>query len=366
MIEAAHIAVVFNEPLIETGEGKKFISESGQITGFASRSEIAAASPMKLVDLSEVGVIEEREQVENALKNKGYRTSLFNINGDIQRLIKFIETEKPDLIFNLCESLKGEAIHEMHVAGIFELTGSHYTGAATLALGICLNKSLTKQILGANSIPTARHMICKDAETINLDDLALQFPMIVKPSHEDASIGIENSSVVKNIEMLRERISYIIRCFNQPALVEEFIEGRELNVAIIGNERPQVLPISEIDFSKLPPDYPKIVTYNAKWVEGSAEFIGTVGTCPAHIRADEEKRVKDVALKAYQIMEIRDYARVDIRLDKSGTPYVLEVNPNPDISNDSGFARSARTAGLMFEDMIAKIVETALERSRQS
>jgi D-alanine-D-alanine ligase len=366
MIASAHIAIVFNEPLIGTDGGKKFISENGQMTTLASNLEIVASAPTNLVDLSEVGVVEERKQVEKALQHKGYRTSLFNINGDIGRLIKFIESEKPDLIFNLCESLKGEAIHEMHVAGIYELTGSSYTGAATLSLGTCLNKVLAKQILSANGVLTARHMIYKNAEAVNLDDLCLRFPLIIKPSHEDASIGIENSSVVTTMEALRERIAYIVKYFNQAALVEEYIEGRELNVAIIGNEQPWVLPISEIDFSKLPADYPKIVTYNAKWVEGTAEFTGTIGTCPAKLGNGVERRVRDTALKAYQIMEIRDYARVDIRLDKSDTPYVLEVNPNPDISHDSGFARSARAAGMTFEDMVAKIVETALERSRLS
>jgi D-alanine-D-alanine ligase len=365
MLKLAHIAVVFNEPLVETDEGRKFISEGGQLTALASHSEILTSSPGGLVDLSEIGVIEEREQVEKALKRKGYRTSLFNINGDIKRLIRFIEDEKPDIVFNLCESLKGEAIHEMHVAGIYELTGVHYTGAATLALGVCLNKVLAKEILNAHNIPTAKHILYRNAEELNLDDLNLRFPLIVKPSHEDASIGIENSSIVNTPEALRERISYIVRSFNQPALVEEYIEGRELNIAIIGNESPWVLPISEIDFSKLPPDYPKIVTYNAKWIEGTAEFNGTVGTCPAKLLPEVEERVKNIALKAYKIMEIRDYARVDIRLDKSNTPYVLEVNPNPDISHDSGFARSARTAGMTFEDMITKIVETALERSRR-
>jgi D-alanine-D-alanine ligase len=126
-----------------------------------------------------------------------------------------------------------------------------------------------------------------------------------------------------------------------------------------------LLPISEIDFSGLPPAYPKIVTYNAKWVEGTAEYIGTVGICPAKLVPEVEQRVYEVALKSYQLMEIRDYARVDIRLNNLNTPYVLEVNPNPDISRDSGFARSARMAGMTFEDMIAKIVEIALDRSRR-
>jgi D-alanine-D-alanine ligase len=126
-----------------------------------------------------------------------------------------------------------------------------------------------------------------------------------------------------------------------------------------------VLPISEIDFTKLPSGYPKIVTYNAKWVKDSPEFDGTVGTCPAQLDPAVEQQVREIALRAYQLMEIRDYARVDLRLDASNMPYVLEVNPNPDISCDAGFARSARTAGMEFDDMIAKIVETALERSRR-
>lgn len=366
MREAPYIAIVFNELTFESEEGRKFISAGGQIGTMAGHSEIVSNVSRKIIDLSEVGVIEEREQVEKALQHKGYRTSLFNIDGDIKRLIKFIEDEKPDLIFNLCESLKGQAIHEMHVAGIYELMGAHYTGAAALALGTCLNKVRTKEILSIHGIPTARHTMYKSAEGVNLDDLSLRFPLIVKPSREDASIGIENSSVVQDIESLRQRIAFVVKTYNQPALVEEYIEGRELNIAIIGNDHPLVLPISEIDFSKLPSGYPKIVSYNAKWVEGTAEYVGTVGMCPARLPADVEHRVREIALRSYHLMEIRDYARVDIRLDASNQPFVLEVNPNPDISRDTGFARSARTAGWTFEEMIVKIVETALERSRQS
>jgi D-alanine-D-alanine ligase len=297
-------------------------SSSGSITSVVGN----------VIDLSEIGVLEERERMQEALQQKGYRTSLFNINGDIKRLIKFLEETKIDLVFNLCESLRGQAINEMHVAGIYELMNVPYTGAAPLALGTCLNKVRTKVILDAR---------------------------------EDASIGIENSSVVRDIESLRQRVAFVVKTYNQPALVEEYIEGRELNVAIIGNEQPTILPISEIDFSKLPPYYPKIVTYNAKWVEGTAEYVGTVGTCPAKLSLEVEQRIRDIARQAYKLMEIRDYARVDIRLDASNTPYVLEVNPNPDISRDTGFARSARAAGMTFEDMLVKIIETAFERMHQ-
>jgi D-alanine-D-alanine ligase len=365
MSKMPHIAVVFNEPTISTETGRKFMSAEGQVGALASHSEIVSTMPSHLVDMSEVGVIEEREQVEKALQHKGYHTSLFNIDGDIKRLINFIEVQKPDLIFNLCESLMGESLHEMHVAGIYELMNIAYTGAATLALGTCLNKVRTKEILRAHGIPTAQHIISANVEACHIDEAHLHFPFIVKPIHEDASIGIENSSVVYDIQSLQKQIAYILKTFDEPALVEEYIEGRELNAAIIGNEQPTLLPISEIDFSKLPSGYPKIVTYNAKWVEGTPEYDGTVGTCPAQLEPDVEQRVREVALHAYRLMDIRDYARVDIRLDASNTPYVLEVNPNPDISCDAGFARSARTAGMTFEDMIVKIVETALERSRR-
>ena len=159
MPKMAHIAVVFNEPTIATEKGRMFISAEGQVGALASHSEIVANMPSHLVDMSEVGVIEEREQVEKALQNKGYRTSLFNIDGDIKRLINFIEVQKPDLIFNLCESLMGESLHEMHVAGIYELMNIPYTGAATLALGTCLNKVRTKEILRCtwNTNCTAYH-----------------------------------------------------------------------------------------------------------------------------------------------------------------------------------------------------------------
>jgi D-alanine-D-alanine ligase len=365
MPEMAHIAIVFNELIVEPDEARKLAVEAGQAMALASSSASITSVVGNVIDLSEIGVVEERERMQEALQQKGYRTSLFNINGDIKRLIKFLEEMKIDLVFNLCESLRGQAINEMHVAGIYELMNVPYTGAAPLALGTCLNKVRTKVILDAHGISTARHALYKRAEEINLDDLRLSFPMIVKPSREDASIGIENSSVVFDIESLRQRVVFVVKTYNQPALVEEYIEGRELNVAIIGNEQPTILPISEIDFSKLPPYYPKIVTYNAKWVEGTAEYIGTVGTCPAKLTPEVEQRVRDIARQAYTLMEIRDYARVDIRLDTSNTPYVLEVNPNPDISRDTGFARSARAAGMTFEDMLAKIIETALERTRQ-
>ncbi len=363
MAKKIHVVVVFNEPTVASGEGRKFVSAAGEIGVMSSHREYLATLAKETVDMSEVGVIEEREQVEKALKESGYRTSLFNMNGEIKRMISFLEEKEPDLIFNLCESVGNESTHEMHVAGIYDLMGIPYTGASAFGLGSCLNKMRTKEILMANGIPTARYAMFKSPYEINLDDFNLKFPLIVKPSHEDASIGIDNGSVVDSVAGLKKRIRYIIQQHDQPALVEEYVEGRELNVGVLGNKRPIILPISEIDFSGLPSDLPKIVTYNAKWMEGTPEYAGTVGKCPADIPKETEQRAKEIALRCFRLMGTRDYARVDMRLDKNGDLFVLEVNPNPDISDNAGFARSARAYGLSFNDIISRIVEYAWERT---
>ncbi len=363
MKKRIHVAVVFNEPTIETAEGRKYISENGRLEAMASHSRVIESTPKTSIDLSEVGVLEERESVERILQQSGYRTSLFNVNGDVKRLIAFLEEKQPDLIFNLCESVGNESIHEMHVAGIYELLGVPYTGANALTLGTCLNKVRTKEILSYHQIATPRFALYKNISELNIDDLDLNFPLIVKPAFEDASVGIENASIVENVAALRKRIRFIFQNYTQPALVEEYIEGRELNVAIIGNRRPIVLPISEIDFSALPEGYPRIVTYNAKWVEGTEEYAGTKGVCPAEVSVEIERKAKDMALKAYRVMGLRDYGRIDMRLDKKGQLYVLEVNPNPDISDSAGFARAVRTYGFTPEEAITRIVEYALERT---
>ncbi len=363
MAKKIHIAVVFNEPTVETSSGRKFISEMGKIEAAVTRSQVISANQAQSVDLSEVGVLAEREHVQEALTKNGYRTSLFNMNSDIKRLIQFIEEKDPDLIFNLCESVGDESTHEMFVAGLYELLGVAYTGAGAFTLGMCQNKVRTKQVLSFHKIRVPKFALYKNTNEVNEEQFDLKFPVIVKPSLEDASVGIDNGSVVDNFTALKKRVRYIFQNFDQPALVDEYIEGRELNVAIIGNRRPIILPISEIDFSGLPSDLPRIVTYAAKWMEGTDEYKGTVGICPAQITADIEKQAKEIALLAYRVMGCRDYARVDMRLDKNNNLYVIEVNPNPDISDDAGFARSCRAYGFSFDEIINKIVEYALERT---
>jgi D-alanine-D-alanine ligase len=362
MPKRIHVAIVFNEPTVQTDAGRKYITESGTIERFSSKAELLAGLKPEMIDLSEVGVLEEREHVQKALQQQGYQASLFNMNSDLNRLLQFLEEKEPDLIFNLCESVGNESLHEMHVAGVYELLGIPYTGASAFVLGTCLHKARVKEILIAHNIPTPRFAIFRNINEINGELQELNFPLMVKPSREDASIGVDHESIVDGIAALKKRVRHVFQTYDQPALVEEYIEGRELNVAIMGNKRPIVLPISEIDFSGLPADYPKIVTYNAKWMQGTSEFVGTVGTCPADISTDLEKKLKELSLKAYRIIGCRDYARVDIRLTNDNQPYIIEVNPNPDISDDAGFARSVRKYGLTFEQVVERIVEYALER----
>ncbi|MDH3252698.1 MAG: ATP-grasp domain-containing protein [Ignavibacteria bacterium] len=376
MAKKLRVAVLYNEPLGSVETSQKYVSENGLIQDGPPSATVRTKSdtlpPLKTpktkrnpepvqVDLSELGVVGEMEDIKEALVSLGYRTSIMNVDSELFRLIDYLRKEKPDLIFNLVECVENEAIQEMHVAGIYELLKIPYTGAGPLTLGTALNKPRVKEILSYYGIRTPKFQVFPVSEKIVLRE-DLTFPLIVKPSREDASVGIDDASVVYSVSELKKRVRYIFNEFDQPALVEEYIEGRELNIALVGNDKPLVLPISEIDFSGLTDDMHKIVSYEAKWVEGTVAYAGTQGVCPASLPPDLEEELKDIATRCYRIIGCRDYGRVDFRLTREGIPYVLEVNPNPDISDDAGFARSARSHGFTFPQVIGKIVDSALER----
>lgn len=277
-----------------------------------------------------------------------------------RELVNIFNPNSFDMVFNLCEGVSGDARGESHVAAFLELLGIPYTGSDPLTLGTCLRKDRTKALLAAHDVRTPRSQAF--AEPDQEIDQDLRFPLIVKPVGEDAGIGIGRDSIVTDETSLRRQVARIIAKHRQPALVEEYVDGRELNVAVLGNGKAAtVLPVSEIVFD-LPPDVPHIVSYEAKWIEGSAAYTGTVGRCPAPLEPGTEEAVRNVAVRAFQVTGCRDYARIDIRL-RDGVPYVLEVNPNPDIDVDSGFVRSAKTTGLFFDDLMRRILALAAERS---
>jgi D-alanine-D-alanine ligase len=316
------------------------------------------------IDMSEYGVLDEVKSVEIALAPLEYNTKIVPVALDINKLIDELRENRPDVIFNLCESVDGDPTQEMNIAGLFELMKIPYTGTRAFNLGLALNKPLVKSILNQNGIPTAKHFVTESSTKFHVN--GHKFPMIVKPSREDASIGIHNESIVTNETELRNRIEYVLDEHKQPALVEEYIDGREINVSVVGNDALITFPISEIDFSLLPADYPKIISYNSKWMYKTAEFAGTKAICPAENLSEKEvKIIQETAKKVYRLLGAADYARVDMRL-KDGIPYVLELNPNPDIASDvpedTGFTRSAKAYGWEYSYLIQQIIKFAMKR----
>ena len=307
--------------------------------------------------------VEEYEIMAQKLKKRRVNAYALNIKDNVQSFLKNIKKNKPDVIFNFIEVYKEDARHEMNIVGMLELLKIPFTGAPSITLANCQSKIFTKKLLNTFGIKTPRFTIIKKIPKHYRH--RLKYPLIIKPAYEDASVGIENESIVENVEKLKERTEYILKFFVQPALVEEFIEGRELNVAIIGDQEPVALPISEIDFTQMPDHLHNIVSYQAKWNPHHEAYHKTIPICPAKLPKRTERKAKEIALKAFKAMGCRDYARVDMRLSKDNHLYVLEINPNPDLTEGAGFMRSAEASGLSYVDTLKKIIGLALERKKK-
>lgn len=303
--------------------------------------------------------------VEGALKKAGFATRVIPLKrggpGALNDFVSGIKAFDGSVIFNLCEGAFGVSAFEMHVAALLELCGARYTGSGPLTLGLALDKSLTKGILQSRGIMTPVHRVM-DEPPARLDS-QLKFPLIVKPVKEDASIGIDSGAVVNDVAGLKARVEFITSTFGQGALVEEYIDGREFNIAVLGNgKEARTLPPSEIEFVDFPKGAPRICCYEAKWVEESPFYKKTVPVCPADVPAALSGELASVALRAYRAMGCRDYARVDLRLGKDNRINVIEVNPNPDISTGAGLARAAGVAGLDYHELVSGIVREAASR----
>jgi D-alanine-D-alanine ligase len=308
--------------------------------------------------VSEAEVEEQADAVQKALEKLGLECRRYVLGENIEGLVRELKGYRPDVIVNLCEAVFGDSHLEMDVPGILELLRIPYTGSPPLSLGLCQDKGLTKYLLEASGIPTPRFQVLETLEDWSGE---LSYPLFVKPLREDASLGITKESYVTRQKELEKRVQYVLDQYGQPALVEEYISGRELNAAVLGDREPEVLPISEILFEYS--SEPKIVDYSAKWLKDSQEYAKTVPACPARLKASEKHRVEQTALQAFGALHCRDYARIDIRL-RQGIPYVLEANPNPDISPDAGFARSLKAAGIPYEGFVKRIISYAIERER--
>jgi D-alanine-D-alanine ligase len=285
---------------------------------------------------------------------------LIPVDGDMHVLRDRLTELDPECAFNLCESLAGDARLESVVPLVLELMNIPCTGSPPGALSNALYKDRVKERLQKAGVPTPRARVMATAN----DTIDLPFPLIVKPVREDGSAGITSKSVVYDERALRERVADVVGTFRQPCLVEEFVAGRELNVALFGYPTARVLPLQEIDFSLLPEDEPKIVSYAAKWEEGSVADRGTRPVLHPQLPAAVAARVRKVAVEAFRALGMRDYGRVDVRLSASGTPYVVDVNPNCDLSPHAGMARAAHAVGIDYPSLAKLLVRYALRRRR--
>ncbi len=305
-------------------------------------------------------VAEEIDAIVDALNSEGVSARAVNIDENLSALQQLLQQDPPDVVFNLVEFFHGVPGLEGMIAGLYDLSRVAYTGAPPFALTLCQRKGLAKQLLLANNVPTPRYRILH--EPVAPKRHGLRYPLIVKPAREDASSGIDKGSVVYDYASLARRLEFAFAEYSPPIIVEEFIEGRELHVSVLGNSPPQVLPIIEFDFSELPDDHPSIISYAAKWNPLDEAYHRLHAICPAKLSARVQKKVEEISLLAYRITECRDYARLDIRLDAKNRPFVLEVNPNPDLTEGVSFMESAEKAGLSFAHTLRMIVDFALSR----
>ncbi len=317
-------------------------------------------------------VQEELDAFLAALREGGYDVHCVNAADDLERVMASIRLYEPDLVFNLVEYFNEDEGLEASIAGLYELLGVEYTGSRAPTLALCQNKVRTKMLLQAAGLPTARYMVV-DAEPVpDAAASGLRFPMIVKPALEDASGGIEDESVVQDQAALEARVRHVLEVFEQPALVEEYIDGREIHAAVLGNDDPEVLPLFEMEFddSYFHEDEddafrPHIISYSAKWDPTAQAFYTMEAVCPAPVEPALAARIREVATRAFKVMDCRDYARVNLRVDQDGQPFILEVNPNPDLAKDGAFETCAAARGYSYAQTLATIVEQALARTRE-
>lgn len=261
-----------------------------------------------------------------------------------------------DIAFNICEGLRG-ASRESHVPAMLEMLGIPYAGSNVLTLALGLDKPMAKRIFAQANIPTARFTVFNPGEDIS--PRGLRFPLFVKPAREGSSMGVSPASLVRDEAELRRQVSYVIDGYRQPALVEEFLEGREFTVGIIGNDDLMLLPIREIRFDHCPADHGPIYSYQYKQEWDNEEFF----PCPADIPTELAARIRAVAIAAYRTLECRDIGRVDVRLDADGVPNVIEVNPLPGLAPGfSDLPQAAAAAGLSYNELVNRILDAAIAR----
>jgi D-alanine-D-alanine ligase len=304
--------------------------------------------------------IETVNAVKAALAER-YSVTMIEGNEDAYQKLR---ENRPDFAFNMSEGLYG-AFREAQIPAILEMLQIPYLGSDPLTLSVCLDKARAKEILSYHDIPTAPFTVIRSME--QFDDARVKFPVIVKPLHEGSSKGIYNSCVVRNTEELEREVRIVLATYNQPALVEEFLTGREFTVALLGNgDDVRTLPVVEMKFDALPPGMNPIYSYEAKWIWDTTEKPLEIFRCPADLDEDLQDEIETICKDAYRVLNCRDWSRIDVRLDANGRPHILEINPLPGIlprpEDNSCFPKAARVAGMSYSQLINGVLDIAMDR----
>lgn len=308
--------------------------------------------------ISEAAVEDEADIVYQVIAKTGHVPIYFPVK-NLKQVLSTIDQVVPDLIFNLCEGFQGKSHHEMFIAGVWELLDIPYTGNSPLTLGLAQDKALTKRLFEAKGIPTPKFQVYSEIPR----ETFLSYPLIAKPSREDASLGIKHGdAIIHNFDSLKKRVVELLEKYNQPILVEQFVQGREFNISVLGNNPSKVIAISEISFDELDEETPHITSYEAKWLPDHPLYQKTPAICPAEVDADLKSSLESVALRVFEALNARDYGRVDTRVDENGNIFVLEYNPNPDISPDAGFVKALKAAGITYKEFVELLIHEALKR----
>lgn len=314
---------------------------------------------------AEAGVLDSVATVASALQHRGHSVSRLGVGTSLGEFLETLSSISPDVVFNLFEGLGGVGRGEAEITGLVELLGYPLTGCSGECLSLVRHKARTKWLLAGAGLPTPEFVFVGPSDPIDsrpLRELVAAGPVIVKPAHEDASLGVGRESIVTEREKLARRIENVRDRYG-PVLVERFIVGREFNAAVVALGEPELLPLAEIEF--LPCDGEQgwqIVSYDAKWAPGSADDRATPARCPARVDAATLERIRQWSIAAFRLTGCRDYARVDMRMDDQGQLFILEVNGNPDIGPTAGFAPALRVAGVDYEDFIDRLVQHAFAR----
>jgi D-alanine-D-alanine ligase len=318
-----------------------------------------ARSPTKIdEDLSAEMKTEDWKTEANvmaALGSLGHTTEHLVIFDDLDLLRQKLETFAPDVLFNLAEEFKNNPGFDQNIVSLLEMQGVPFTGCGSTGLTLCKHKGISKKILAYHHIQVPNFVVIPRGQRIGRPR-QLKFPILVKPVKDEASYGISQASFVQNEEQFRERVAFIHEKHNADAIAEEYIEGRELYLSLMGNTRLNVFPIRELVFREVPPNEPKIATYKAKWDDEYRKRWGLENRFAEDLEPTLVAEIEQTCKDIYRLLTIDGYARIDLRLAPDNKIYFIEANPNPHLAADEDFAQSAEKAGLKYPQLIDAII----------